>query len=142
MSIDFAIKADDWQILENKIADYPGNAEDTINNYLHGDGVELITQSITNYIPLSTGRPSAHANVKRKYKHKKVGSHARYAKWYHTKNFNLAINITNIRDYYYLYFVQNGLGTSQASGGVDFMSKGIDSVYEQVLSGIYNALNK
>jgi hypothetical protein len=142
LNIDFAIKADDWQVLEKKIADYPGNAENTINSYLHGEGAEFITQGVTKYIPVSTGRYSAHANLKRKYKHKKTGAHAKNAEWYQTNKFNLAINITNIRDYYYLYFVQNGLGTSERTGGVQFLDLGIDSVYAKVLEGIHEALNR
>lgn len=139
MSIGFTIQENDWHLLEKKIADYPGNVECAINNYLHGEGAELITQGVTKYIPVSTDYIQVQG---KQYKRKKTGTHARDAKWYQTNKFNLAINITNIRDYYYLYFVQNGLGTSERTGGVPFADKGIDSVYAKVLEGIHEALNK
>ncbi len=143
MSIDFALKADDWQILEKRLADYPKNAENAINNYLHNEGNDVIVHGVTRYIPVSTGHPKAHLRTKgKKYKHKKSGAHAKDAVWYETNKFNLAINLKNIRDYYYLYFVQNGLGTSKYTGGVDFITPGMNSVYDTVLDGLQNALNK
>ena len=142
MNIDFAINDDDWQVLEKKIADFSGNAENAINNYLHGEGAEVITQGVTKYIPVSTGRPSAHANVKRKYKHKKTADHAKNSNWSKITNFNLSTKLNNQNDFYYLYFVQYGLGTSERTGGVQFIDLGIDSVYEKVLEGIHEALNK
>lgn len=142
MSVEFAIKADDWQVLEKKIADFSGNAESAINNYLHGEAAELITQGVTKYIPVSTGRVNAHRNLRKSYKHKKALNHAKFSNWAKITNFNLATNISNQNDFYYLYFVQNGLGTSERTGGVPFLDLGIDSVYQQVLDGIFEALNK
>lgn len=129
-------------MLEKEIADYPGNVERAINDYLHGEGAELITQGVTKYIPVSTDYFELKAYRGKQYKRKKTGAHAKNAEWYQTNKFNLSINITNIRDYYYLYFVQNGLGTSERTGGVQFLDLGIDSVYAKVLEGIHEALNK
>lgn len=142
MNINFAIKADDWQVLEKKIADYPGNAENAINSYLHGEGNETIVKGVTKYIPLSTDHFKAHTNLRKVYKHKKASDHAKKSQWAKVTNFNLATRLNNQNDFYYLYFVQYGLGTSKHTGGVQFIDLGIDSVYAKVLEGIHKALNR
>lgn len=136
----FSINEDDFAKFEQAIKKYPEHAERAINAYLHGEGAELISNSVTNHIPVSTGRYSAHRNLQKKYKHKKTLKHARDAKWYLKKEYNLALNIKNKNDYYYLYFVKNGLGTSERSGGIDFVEIGLNNVYNRLVNGLTECL--
>lgn len=140
MSDSFGMSYEDFDKFVTAIKQYPDNAENAINSYLHNEGAVLLSDNITRHIPLSTGRYAAHRNLRKKYKHKKAMKHARDAKWFLKKEYNLGINITNKKDYYYLYFVENGLGTSKSSGGVDFVERGFDDVYEQITDGLVNCL--
>lgn len=138
----FTLNADDFTKVIDAIRKTPENAERTINQYLHGEAADMLVDSITKYIPVSTGRYAAHRNLQKTYKHKKSVQHARYAKWYLAKNYNLALTINNQNDYYYLYFVEHGLGTSSRSGGVDFAELGINSVYDRIINGMIDSISK
>lgn len=136
----YGLDYEDFNKFIEAIKQYPLNAEEAINNYMHGDGAVLITDSITNHIPVSVGRYAAHKNLRKTYKHKKASKHAKEAKWYLAKECNLGINIKNKGIYYYLYFVENGLGTSEKSGGVDFVNKGIDDIYAKITGDLIDCL--
>lgn len=141
MSEAFGMSYEDFDKFVTAIKQYPKNAEEAINTYLHSEGAEITSDSITNHIPISTGRYAAHKNLRKLYKHKKTMKHARDAKWFLKKEYNLGINITNKKDYYYLYFVENGLGTSKKTGGVDLVERGFNEIYEQIADGLINCLN-
>ena len=96
----------------------PQNAEDTINNYLHNAGKEKLIQSITNYIPVSP----------------RTNKHAKKSVWHQTKDFNLAVQISNARKFYYLYFPLTATGTSINKSPNDFFTKGVDRVYNEVVN--------
>ena len=140
MADTFGMDYEDFNRFIAAVKQYPQNAERAINAYLHDEGAEVLSDSITNHIPVSTGRYAAHRNLQKKYKHKKAMKHARDAKWFLKKEYNLGINITNTKDYYYLYFVENGLGTSLSGGGVDFVERGFNDVYKQITDGLINCL--
>lgn len=142
MGAQFSIDYRDYDRLIDAISAAPGRAEESINNFLHGEGTNLLADSVTSYIPVSTGRYAAHKNIKKLYKHQKTLQHARNARWYEVINNNLAITITNTRNYYYLYFVENGLGTSRRSGGVDFIGSGIENVYDRLVNGMIDSITK
>ncbi|MCM1115679.1 MAG: hypothetical protein NC397_09305 [Clostridium sp.] len=142
MANEYDLNADDWQRLSAQFSSYTGNVEATINDYLHNDAAELLVRGITQFIPVSTGHANAHIRYRRKYKHKKTTAHAKFTEWWKEYDFNLSIKITNTKDFYYLYFVEHGLGTSSESGGVDFLELGMENVYQKVIDGIYTALNK
>lgn len=141
MADSFGMNYEEFNAFAAAIRRYPDNAENAINTYLHEEGAQLLSDSITNHIPLSTGRYAAHRNLQKKYKHKKTMKHARDAKWFLKKEYNLGINIKNKKDYYYLYFVENGLGTSSRTGGVDFVERGFNDIYQQIADGLIHCLD-
>lgn len=120
----FEIKDEDIKKITELIKKVPQNAESTINNYLHNTGKDKIVKSITNFIPVSR-------NFKK---------HAKTSKWSKTDNFNLAVQISNVGKFYYLYFPLTGTGTSNNKNPNDFFTKGMDIVYDDVVSEMLNEL--
>ena len=118
---EFSFNDEDFERVKQSIKRLGDSSEEVINNYLHNVAGEDITESITNYIPVS----------------KKGNRHAKHNNWNEQENYNLAVTIGNKssgkKSFYYLYYVATGTGTSVPSkkktgvGGVDFMKKGIDN---------------
>ena len=122
--INFELKREDVEKIKKMIESVPQNAEDTINNYLHEIGKKKLINSITNYIPVSP----------------KTNIHAKESKWYKTKDFNLAVQISNARKFYYIYFPLTATGTSVNNSPNDFFTKGVDEIYDDVVSEMLEEL--
>ena len=129
----FSLKADDVARIQQAILRVSNTSEDVINNYLHNTGGKNIVKSITNYIPRSPRK-----NV----------IHAKGSNWSEQINYNLAVNISNSlkgsrgKSFYYLYYVATGTGTNKKKGPRDFMTKGLDKEYNNIVDGILTELNK
>lgn len=115
--VSFQMKQEDVEKIKLLLESVPENAENTINNYLHNTAKGKLTKSITNYIPKSP----------------KTTIHAKENKWYETKDFNLAVQISNARKFYYIYFPLTATGTSINKSPNDFFTKGVERVYEDVV---------
>lgn len=126
----FSLKDDDIKRIQQSILKCGETSEEVINDYLHNVAGEKITKSITRFIPVS--------------KRDKV--HAKNSKWNEQKNYNLAVNISNKtsgkNSFYYLYYVATGTGTSKKNGPNDFMKKGMDQEYNNVVNDLVNELEK
>ena len=85
---------------------------------MHNEGKTKIVNSITNFIPVSP----------------RTNKHAKTSKWYETKDFNLALQIKNARKFYYIYFPLTATGTSEKKQPNDYFTKGINKVYDDVVS--------
>ena len=120
----FETKQEDLKKIENLLSKTQENAEDAINEYLHTEGKEKIVSSITNFIPVSP----------------RTNKHAKTSKWSQTKNFNLAVQISNARKFYYLYFPLTATGTSQNKSPNDFFTKGVNNVYDEVVEDMLERL--
>lgn len=122
--VKFEIKQEDTEKIVSLLQSMEGNAENIINDYLHNEGKEKIVNSITNFIPVSP----------------RTNKHAKTSQWSQTKNFNLAVQISNARKFYYLYFPLTATGTSQNKSPNDFFAKGINNVYDEVVEDILERL--
>lgn len=126
----FSLNDKDVDRIKKSILNLGGSSENVINDYLHGEGAERIVTGITKFIPVS----------KRKKKHAKT------SKWYKQNNYNLAVAIENStsgkNSFYYLYYVATGTGTSEKKGPNDFMNKGMDTEYNNVVNGLINEIEK
>ena len=49
----FRVDATEFERLQNAIKNFPGDAETVINEVLHGEGSQLIQDSIRNLMPVS-----------------------------------------------------------------------------------------
>lgn len=125
----FSLKDEDVERVRKAIKRVGYTSEEVINNYLHNVAGEKISKSITRFIPVS--------------KRKKV--HAKDSKWSEQKNHNMAVTISNKttgkKSFYYLYYVATGTGTSKRNGKNDFMKKGMDKEYNNIVNGLIEELS-
>lgn len=128
----FTLKADDVDKLRNAMTNLGESSERVISDYLHNVAGEKIAKSITRFIPTSD--------------RKKI--HAKESKWWEQTNNNLAVTIANSmkgtrgKSFYYLYYVATGTGTSKDKGKNDFMEKGIEAEYNNIVDGLLNAVEE
>lgn len=122
----------DVERIQNAILNVGPTSENVINDYLHSTGGGQIVKGITNLIPRS-----------------KFGTHhARDNNWSEQTNYNLAVDISNSlkgkrgTSFYYLYYVVTGTGTSKKIGPRDFMSEGMNREYDNVVNGLFDAINE
>lgn len=129
----FSLKDTDIEKIRKAISRVGETSEEVVNNYLHNKAGKNITKSITQFIPKSPRK-----NV----------IHARGSNWSEQDNYNLAVSISNStrgsrgKSFYYLYYVATGTGTNEEKGARDFMSKGMDKEYNNIVNGIIDELNK
>lgn len=128
----FSLKAEDIDKVSQAILRVGTTSEEVINNYLHDVAGKDITKSITRFIPVS----------------KKGKRHAKHSNWSEQENFNMAVSISNSlkgsrgSSFYYLYYVVTGTGTSKKKGANDFMEKGMNQEYNNIVKGLIDTLDK
>lgn len=126
----FTLKSEDVDKLKQAIEECGVSSEEAINDYLHNKAGDLIAKSITNFMPRSNRN--------------KV--HAKDSKWWEQSNYNLAVAISNKisgkNSFYYLYFPATGTGTSRMNGPNDFMQKGLNAQYDNIVNQLINNLVK
>lgn len=111
--------------LNNAIAKCEGDAETRLNNYLGTTGLNKITNSMTNLLPLS----------------KKGKKHAKTHKWYNYRRYNLALVIGISPSYYYLYYPLTATGTSRKKTPNDFLGDGLYNVYDEIVDDMVTVLD-
>lgn len=118
-SVEFSLNDDDLKTLQSSIQDFQGNSEDAINQCLENEVKPMLINSIINFIPVS----------------EKNKNHAKYSDPLQGNlNGNLSLLIHTKKKYNYLYFPQEGEGTSKSHGPNDFMGKGIEQQYDNVVN--------
>lgn len=128
----FSLNYSDMERIRQAILRCGNTSEKVINDYIHNKAGANITKSITKFIPRS----------------EKGKRHAKDSNWSEQTNYNLAVNISNSlkgkrgSSFYYLYYVVTGTGTSRRKGSNDFMTKGLNNEYKNVVDGIVNELSQ
>ena len=131
MSTTMNMNAGDFERLQKAIEDFPGNSEKAINEVLHGEGGELIQESIRRLIPVSgkTWRGKA--------------SPAKSGKSLMLVPGNLSVTTKSTKKYHYLYFPDDGANTRRHAGNQQFFKKGAETVEREVADRcIDNIINK
>lgn len=128
----FSLDYSDMERIKKSILRLGETSEKVINDYLHNVAGDKISRSITRFIPVSN----------------RDKIHAKHSNWSEQVNYNLAVNISNSlkgkrgTSFYYLYYVVTGTGTNKRKGPNDFMTKGLDKEYKNVVDGIVNELDE
>ena len=120
----FTINDDDIEKIHKAIRDFGEGAEKVLNEYLQTEASEKFKTAITNLIPVSD-RNKTHAKNSNPIEGKMVD--------------NLALYMHSIKRFNYLYFPDEGEGTSIGQPH-DFMQKGIDSEYDTVVNEMLDRL--
>lgn len=127
MAAKFELKSEDMDILQEKLRRTVPDAEKTINIYLAEKGAEELIGGVTKYTPVSN-REKKHAKNSMPYK---------------AKPGNMRVNISTKPEYGYLYFPDAGEGTSSKNPRHEgFMQDGVESVYENVVNGLLEAVER
>ena len=116
-------EADD---LLQAMKNFQGNTEETINDVLHNEAGELIHDAIKLLMPES----GKHWKGKKKA--------AKQAKSLTIKKENLAVTVKNTKNYYYLWFPDDGQNVRNAkrrkAGDQQFFRRGGESQMEEIMN--------
>jgi hypothetical protein len=107
--------------LERALKNFPGNAEETINQVLHNEGGQLIQDAIRSIIPVS----GVH------WKGKK--GPAKTSKSLRNTTENLAVWVRSAKSHQYLYFPDDGTNTRRHVGNQQFFRRGAESVRDEII---------
>lgn len=109
----------DLQDVAQQYSNLGNNAEEIINETLHGFGANIIKQNIQNILPISGRNWSG-----------KVKS-AKSAKPFTQENKNLYLKVKSKSNYNYLYFPDDGTNTKRHQGKQFFMQRGAEDSIEE-----------
>ncbi len=123
----FSLNDDDVNKLIQAIQAYEDNAEDAIGDYLENKVPKIVKPSIQNLIPVSD-RKKKHARSSAPFTEDMEGKLSVYI---HTK-----------KQWHYLYFPDEGEGTSKGQAPHDFMVEGVEQKYDTLVNGILDSLLK
>lgn len=122
----FTINDQDMLTIKETIASYEGNAEQVINDFLMNEAAETFESSIIDFIPVSKVQKKNHARDSKPLRH--------------DQKYNLELIIRTKTKYNYLYFPQSAEGTSKGKTENDFVQKGIDREYSNVINQLIDKL--
>ena len=118
--------------LEDRIRQFPNRAEGAINKALHSEGIRIVTEEMTNLIPVS----------------KENKKHAKQSKWstHETGNLEFVVKTkggaaNKPRSYGYLVFPDEGRGPSNP-WKQNFSGRSLQRSTPKVLTKIHGALDK
>lgn len=112
------LNANEYDRVLQAVEQFPGNAEQVINEVLHGEGAELIQERIRKYMPVSD---------------KKKGRHAVDAKSLTPKGSNLAVTVKSTKKFNYLYFPDDGTNTRKHVGNQQFFLRGAEDASGEIV---------
>lgn len=125
MAVKFEVDASATTKLEEYFKQLPGRAENVTNNYLHTQGADIAATHITDILPVSRSGMSARAKI-----------HAKNSRPFQTDTFNLGFSIRAKRKFGYLYFPNEGLGTSLGHEPQQFMERGLEQATPIIIDGL------
>lgn len=117
----FEMDATEFDRLQQAIKNFPGNAEEAINDVLHNEGGELIQTEIRRLMPVSG----------KSWKGKKPP--AKKGKSLRQDNGNLAVTIRTTANYHYLYFPDDGTNTRNHAGNKQFFMRGGENKQSEIV---------
>lgn len=121
----FELNDGDINKLITTIQNYSGDAEKAIGNYLENELPDIAKPSIQNLIPVSD-RNKKHAKNSAPFTEDMEG--------------NLSIYIHTKKPYHYLYFPDEGEGTSKGQEPHYFMEEGMERKYDEIVNGLLDSL--
>ncbi|KMK77623.1 hypothetical protein [Alkalihalobacillus pseudalcaliphilus] len=133
----FELDYSEIELLEEKFKRLPENVEQTVNTYLHKEGVSHTTKDITALIPVSV--PTKPGKLK---------SHARFRKWSTDEKENLGFTVKSRGgaanrpgSYGYLVFPNEGRGPRNHKEQ-SFMERGLERATPRIINGIHDEIDK
>lgn len=109
--------------LEQALRNFPGNAEQIINDVLHGEAGNLIESEIYRLMPIS-GRKDWKGKAPPAAKSKSLKQETE----------NLSVTVKTTSKYQYLYFPDCGETTRRHYGNQQFFMRGAETVQPDIIS--------
>lgn len=126
----FEMDTKEIERLHNAIRNFPGNAEETINDVFHNDAPPIVADAIRRLIPVSgrtwSGKPPA----------------AKGAKSLTDETANLAFTVKTTTKYNYLYFPDDGSNTRRHVGNQQFFQRGGESKQTEIVDRCITRITK
>jgi hypothetical protein len=120
MRTTFMLDDAEFERMQKALERFPGNAEDAVNEVLHGDGATLIKDSIRQLIPVSG----------RTWKGK--AAPASEGNSLTSVPGNLSVTTKTTKRYQYLYFPDDGTNTRRHVGNQQFFPRGAENVSSEI----------
>lgn len=98
--------------LLKRVSGYGAEVEKIINDYLHNEAPKRINPSIVGLVPVSD-RLKKHAKNSNPFGRQ--------------ENYNLAVKLITSKEFNYLVFPDEGLGTSKNNIALDFTGRGLEA---------------
>lgn len=127
MSTRLSLDAAEFDRLQEAMRRYPDNAERAINDVLHGQGADLISERIKQFMPRSD---------------KKKGTHAVDAKSLRHTDTHLATTVRSTKTYQYLYFPNDGTNTRRHVGNQQFFLRGAEDASGEIVDACIEKLTQ
>lgn len=108
----FAIEQKSFNELLERVNGYGATVETILNNYLHNEAPRKITPSIVGLVPVSD-RNKVHAKNNNPFGRQ--------------QNYNLAVKLITSKQFNYLVFPDEALGTSKGKMPLDFTGRGLEA---------------
>ena len=124
-SVDFELDQSDLDSVLDAIEAFSGNVENTINDYFEKKGAVQVNRSIVNLIPVSRAKKKKHAKSSNPLTN---------------KIFNLGFTVKSKPAFNYLFFPDQGEGTSDGNDPLNFMENGLNAEYDNIIDGILKSL--
>ncbi len=121
----FSLHDEDVNKLIDAIQGFEGDAEDALSDYIKNEVPDIAKPSIQNLIPVSD-RNKTHAKTSAPFTEDMEGK--------------LSIYIHTKKQWHYLYFPDEGEGTSKGQMPHDFMMQGVESEYDTLVNGLLESL--
>lgn len=103
---------------------FEGASGEIVDEVLHGEGAELIKDSIARLIPSSGRKP---------WRGKGRSAKAAMPGAFSQDNAQLSVTIAARGKYHYLYFPDDGSNTKKHHGNQQFMQRGAEEVSERII---------
>lgn len=127
----YEVDYSDIAMLEQSIMQLAGRAEEVVNAVLHVDGVRIVTEHITELLPVSN-------------RHK---NHAKESSWSKSRTDNLEFTVlskggaaSNKGSFGYLVFPDEGRGRSNPEEQ-DFMQRGLDAATPVIIEKLHEKMS-
>lgn len=126
----FEMDTKEIERLHKAIRNFPGNAEEAINDVFHNDAPPLVAESIRRLIPTSG----------RKWKGKAPA--AKGAKSLTDETANLSFTVKTTGKYHYLYFPDDGSNTVNHVGNQHFFQRGGEAKQSEIVDRCITRITK
>lgn len=114
----FTLKQKEFDELLKNFSSKGAEVEQVINDYIHADAPAKITPSIMGFVPVSN-RTKKHAKSSNAFGRQ--------------ENYNLAVKVMTSKEFNYLVFPDEALGTSVRNAPQNFTGRGLGAVTGELL---------